>query len=119
MKSRLKTPPASCLIFSIALPSDSNFDLSEGCALRFPSMESSHLRETLNRRARSLALLRPLFDLETNKGRYADMNLEAFDLFRFISAVLDVIITEMGVFQRGATYEQILAAVVTQLRKVE
>lgn len=66
-----------------------------------------------------MALLRPLFDLETNKGRRAEMNLEGFDLFRFISAVLDVIITEMGGFQRGATYEQILAAVVTQLRKVE
>lgn len=82
-------------------------------------MESQHLRETLNRRARSLALLRPLFDLENNKGRYLDMNLEAFDLFRFISAVLDVIITEMGGFQRGATYEQILHAVAMQLRKVE
>lgn len=82
-------------------------------------MESTHLRETLNRRARSLALLRPVFDLETNKGRYPELGLELLDLFRLISAVLDVIITEMGGFQRGATYEQLLDSVVTQLRKVE
>ena len=81
--------------------------------------ESAYLRETLNRRARSLALLRPLFELEANKGRYPDLALESLDLFRFTAAVLDVIITEMGGFQRGAAYEQILDAVMIQLQKTE
>jgi len=84
-----------------------------------PKIESPYLRETLNRRARSLTLLRPLFDLESNKGRYPDLALESLDLFRFTAAVLDVIITEMGGFQRGATYEQILEAVTVQLQKTE
>lgn len=83
------------------------------------SKVSTYLRETLNRRARSLALLRPLFELESNKGRYPDLRLNSHDLFRLASAVLDVIITEMGGFQRGATYEQIFDAVTVQLRKVE
>jgi hypothetical protein len=64
--------------------------------------DSAYLRETLNRRARSQALLRPLFDLESNKGRYAELALKSLDLFRFTSAVLDVIITKMGGLQRGA-----------------
>jgi hypothetical protein len=80
---------------------------------------SGYLRETLNRRARSLALLRPLFDLEFNKGRYPELGLNSHDLFRLTSAVLDVIITEMGGFQRGATYEQIFDAVLGQLRKID
>jgi len=83
------------------------------------SKVSGYLRETLNRRARSLALLRPVFDLEFNKGRYTELGLNAHDVFRLTSAVLDVIITEMGGFQRGANYEQILDAVVLQLHKVE
>jgi hypothetical protein len=43
---------------------------------------SVYLRETLNRRARSLALLRPLFEMEVKKGRYPDLTLESLDLFR-------------------------------------
>ena len=82
-------------------------------------MESKHLRETLNRRSRSLALMRPLFDLETNKGRQPELNLQGLDLFRMSSVALDVVITEMGGFQRGATYEQVLGEVAAQLRKVE
>ena len=77
--------------------------------------ETSYLRETLNRRAKSLANLRPLFDLEANKGRYPELPLAKLDLFRFASALLDVIVTEMGGFHRGATYEQILAALTPQL----
>jgi hypothetical protein len=64
-------------------------------------METKHLRETLNRRARSLALMRPLFDLETNKGRQPELNVQGLDLFRMSSVALDVVITEMGGFQRG------------------
>ena len=79
--------------------------------------ETSYLRETLNRRAKSLAHLRPLFDLEANKGRYPELPLASLDLFRFVSALLDVIVTEMGGFHRGATYEQILSALTPQLRQ--
>src|SRR5206468_8921668 len=77
--------------------------------------ETAYLRETLNRRAKSLAHLRPLFELEANKGRYAELPLAKLDLFRFASALLDVIVTEMGGFHRGATYEQILSALTPQL----
>src|SRR6266568_1342300 len=77
--------------------------------------ETSYLRETLNRRAKSLAHLRPLFELEANKGRYPELPLTKLDLFRFASALLDVIVTEMGGFHRGATYEQILSALTPQL----
>ncbi len=82
-------------------------------------MASSHLRETLNRRARSLALLRPLFDVEANKGRHSGLGIERLDLFRLLSAILDVIITEMGGFQRGATYEQIMDAVMGQFGRLD
>jgi len=78
----------------------------------------SHLRETLNRRARSLTYMRPIFELEANKGRQADLRLGDYDLFRLTSAILDVIITEMGGFQRGAAYEQILEGMVEQIRVI-
>lgn len=74
------------------------------------------LSETLNRRARTLAYLRPLFEIEANKGRYPDLPLDKLDLFRFASAVLDAIVTEMGGFHRGATFAQIVAATLPQLR---
>lgn len=79
--------------------------------------EASYLHETLNRRAKSLAHLRPLFDLEANKGRYPDLQLEHLDLCRFAAAVLDVIVTEMGGFHRGATHDQILASLTRLLRE--
>lgn len=78
--------------------------------------DGNFLNETLNRRARTLAHLRPLFDIEANKGRYPDLPLDGLDLFRFASAVLDAIVTEMGGFHRGATFSQIVAATVPQLR---
>ncbi len=74
------------------------------------------LNETLNRRARTLAHLRPLFEIEANKGRYPYLPLEKLDLFRFASAVLDAIVTEMGGFHRGATFAQIRTTVLPQLR---
>lgn len=80
---------------------------------------SSHLRETLNRRARSLTYMRPIFDLEVNKGRQVELPLAQFDLFRLTSAVLDVIITEMGGFQQGAAYEQILDGMVEQTKAIQ
>lgn len=80
--------------------------------------DNSFFGETLNRRARTLAHLRPLFEIEANKGRYPDLPLDELDLFRFTSAVLDAIVTEMGGFHRGATYPQITAAVLSQLRLV-
>jgi len=78
----------------------------------------SHLRETLNRRARSLTYMRPIFEWEANKGRQADLGLANYDLFRLTSAILDVIITEMGGFQRGAAYEQILEGILEQIKEI-
>jgi hypothetical protein len=79
---------------------------------------NSYLRETLNRRARSLTYLRPIFDLEANKGRQVDLSLGQYDLFRLTSTILDVIITEMGGFQQGAAYEQILEGMVQQITAI-
>lgn len=78
-----------------------------------------YLRETLNRRARSLTYLRPIFELEANKGRQADLLLGKYDLFRLTSTILDVIITEMGGFQQGAAYEQILEGMVQQIKAID
>ena len=80
--------------------------------------DSSFFNETLNRRAKTLAYLRPLFEIEANKGRYPDLPLDQLDLFRFASAVLDAIVTEMGGFHRGATFAQIVTAVLPQLQLV-
>ena len=44
MKRRLKTAPASCLIFSMALPSPSIFDLREGAGKLTRAMQPSFLR---------------------------------------------------------------------------
>lgn len=78
----------------------------------------SFLRETLNRRARSLTYLRPIFELDANKGRQVDLSLGQYDLFRLTSAILDVIITEMGGFQQGAAYEQIFDGMVHQFKAI-
>ena len=63
--------------------------------------------------------MRPLFELEANKNRYGELGLDGFDLFRLTSAVLDVIITEMGGFQRGATYDQVMRLLDAETRKLD
>ncbi len=58
--------------------------------------DGSHLRETLNRRSKTLSYMRPIYELEANKNRYPELGLDRYDIFRLISAVLDTIITSMG-----------------------
>jgi len=78
--------------------------------------DSAFLNETLNRRARTLAHLRPLFDIEINKGRYLELPLDGLDLFRPASAVRDAIVTKMGGFHRGPAFPRILAGMASELR---
>lgn len=76
-------------------------------------MQDLYRRETLNNRARSLAVFRPFFMLETFKGQRTgkgSVDLAPFDLQRLAMVVLDKVILEMGSPARGATYNQILEA---------
>jgi hypothetical protein len=75
------------------------------------------LDNTLDRRARSFALLKPLYDLDANKGHYGELQLDSLDLFRIASVVLETIITEMGGSRQGALREQIGAAVAQEIGK--
>ena len=72
---------------------------------------------TLDRRAKSFALLRPLYELDANKGRHAELQLEQLDLFRIASVVLETIITEMGGSRQGALRHQIGVAVAQEIEK--
>jgi hypothetical protein len=72
---------------------------------------------TLDRRAKSFALLRPLYDLGANKGRHTEFQLDQLDLFRIASVVLETIITEMGGSRQGALRHQIGAAVAQEIEK--
>jgi flavin-binding protein dodecin len=72
---------------------------------------------TLDRRAKSFALLRPLYDLDANKGRHTELQLDQLDLFRIASVVLETIITEMGGSRQGALRHQIGAAVAQEIEK--
>lgn len=72
---------------------------------------------TLDRRAKSFALLRPLYDLDANKGHYSELQLDRLDLFRMASVVLETIITEMGGSRQGALRHQIGAAVAQEIEK--
>jgi len=81
--------------------------------------DGSHLRETLNRRSKTLSYMRPIYDLEANKGRHPDLGLDRFDTFRLIAAVLDTIITSMGGFLRGASVEQLIDSVQLQVRQTD
>jgi hypothetical protein len=81
--------------------------------------DGSHLRETLNRRSKTLSYMRPIYELEANKNRYLELGLDRYDIFRLISAILDTIITSMGGFLRGASYEQLMDAVQGQIRQTD
>ena len=72
---------------------------------------------TLDRRAKSFALLRPLYDLDANKGHYSELQVDRLDLFRIASLVLETIITEMGGSRQGASRHQIGVAVVGEIQK--
>jgi len=63
--------------------------------------------------------MRPIYDLEANKNRYPELGLDRYDSFRLISAIFDTIITAMGGFLRGASYEQLMDAVQNQIRRTD
>ncbi|GEM_PF-6017699 len=76
-------------------------------------MQDLYRRETLNSRARNLAVFRPFFSLETFKGQRGGkgaVDLAPYDLQRLGMVVLDKVILEMGSPVQGATYAQILDA---------
>lgn len=76
-------------------------------------MQDLYRRETLNNRARSLAVFRPFFMLEAFKGQRTGkgaVELAPYDLQRLAMVVLDKVILEMGSPARGAAYTQILDA---------
>jgi hypothetical protein len=81
--------------------------------------DGSHLRETLNRRSKTLSYMRPIYEMETHKNRYPELGLDRYDIFRLISALLDTIITSMGGFLRGASYEQLMEAVQSQIQQTD
>jgi hypothetical protein len=76
-------------------------------------MQDLYRRETLNSRARNLAVFQPFFSLEAFKnqrGGKANVDLGPYDLQRLGMVVLDKVILEMGNLSHGATYAQILEA---------
>jgi hypothetical protein len=76
-------------------------------------MQDLYRRETLNSRARNLAVFRPFFSLEAFKGQRGGkgaVDLAPYDLQRLGMVVLDKVILEMGSPAQGATYAQILDA---------
>lgn len=82
-------------------------------------MHEHYRRETLNSRARNLAIFRPFFTLEAFKGQRVGktaVELAPFDLQRLGMVVLDRVILEMESPARGATYGQILDAAKPMLR---
>jgi hypothetical protein len=76
-------------------------------------MQDLYRRETLNSRARNLAVFQPFFSLETFKAQRSgkeSTDLSLYDLQRLSMVVLDKVILEMGSSAQGATYAQILEA---------
>lgn len=73
-------------------------------------MQDLYRRETLNSRARNLAVFQPFFSLEAFKAQRGKgaVDLAPYDLQRLAMVVLDKVILEMGSPAQGATYAQIL-----------
>jgi hypothetical protein len=70
-------------------------------------MSEAFWRAAVNRRAKNLALMKPFFDLEDNKGRPL-VDLKPYDMHLLCSVLMEAIITEMGVLMAGAQYTVIL-----------
>lgn len=82
-------------------------------------MQEHYRRETLNSRARNLAIFRPFFSLEAFKGQRVgnlEIELRPYDLQRLGMVVLDRVILEMESPARGATYAQVLDVTKPMLR---
>jgi hypothetical protein len=70
-------------------------------------MSEAFWRSAVNRRAKNLALMKPFFDLEDNKGRPL-VDLKPYDMHLLCSVLMEAIITEMGGLMAGAQYTVIL-----------
>jgi hypothetical protein len=69
-------------------------------------MSEAFWRGAVNRRAKNLALMKPFFDLEANKGMQVD--LRDYDMHLLCSVLMEAIIAEMGGVAGGAPYPAIL-----------
>jgi len=75
-------------------------------------MSDAFWRSAVNRRAKNLALMKPFFDLEANKGLPGGM--KDYDMHLLCSVLMEAIIAEMGGAATGAPY----AAILRELAKV-
>jgi hypothetical protein len=75
-------------------------------------MSEAFWRGAVNRRAKNLALMKPFFDLEANKGMTVDLG--DYDMHLLCSVLMEAIIAEMGGITAGAPY----SAVLRELSKV-
>lgn len=75
-------------------------------------MSDAFWRGAVNRRAKNLALMKPFFDLEANKGMTDGM--KDYDMHLLCSVLMEAIIAEMGGAAGGAPY----AAVLREISKV-
>ena len=64
-------------------------------------MSEAFWRGAVNRRAKNLAMMKPFFDLEDNKGR---VDLRPYDMHLLCSVLMEAIITEMNGLATGAQY---------------
>lgn len=75
------------------------------------SYSSPFLRVTINRRARNLAVLTPIFDLQRIKSTVTSVPVSQVDVLRVVAEILDVVITEMSGRWSGVTHEDLLEKV--------
>jgi hypothetical protein len=70
-------------------------------------MSEAFWRGAVNRRAKNLALMKPFFELENNKG-YLQFDLKPYDMHLLCSVLMESIIAEMGGLVAGAQYNSVL-----------
>lgn len=79
-------------------------------------MSGTYLRETINRRAKTLVTLVPVFDLQRNAPRTTSTDaLASVDLLRATAEVLDTVITEMSGPWGGVSYEDLRQEIAPRL----
>ena len=69
-------------------------------------MSDAFWRGAVNRRAKNLALMKPFFELEANKGQSEGMR--DYDMHLLCSVLMEAIIAEMGGAAGGAPYQAVL-----------
>lgn len=79
-------------------------------------MSDAFWRGAVNRRAKNLALMKPFFDLEANKGLPGGM--KEYDMHLLCSVLMEAIIAEMGGAATGAPYSAILRELAKVVLKV-